>query len=62
MREVKIFEVYMWIDDHVNIIVLAENEEEARVRAKASIEQYLGKDVSHGIITVDEFHATTKEV
>jgi len=61
MREGKRFEVDMWIDDDVTIIVVAEDEEEAEVRAKESIEQYLGKDVLYGIKAVDELNAAKEE-
>jgi len=50
----KSWDVNMWVDDHIDIQVLAEDEEEARIKAKTAIEERLGKDVSHGILDVRE--------
>ncbi len=52
--KVKFWDINMWVDDHIDIQVLAEDEEEARVKAKAAIEERLGEGVSHGILDVRE--------
>jgi len=48
------WDVYMWIDDHITIQVLAEDQTTAITKAGEAIEERLGKDVSYGVMDINE--------